>query len=243
MRRIAQGLGGAVMAAGACGLLSTPLLMWTLGVAMAPDRRWMPPPPSLGLVLVIAVGCAGLCLGVGAVLLLRGPRALGGGLVGGWAVIGLLTSGWAVGLAPDLYAPERRYDAFADRFTGLPPDEAGRRAEAELRTVLRLAGGRAGEARRAVRPGGCWAYRGRDTGLVEPPGSGVVQYTATVEVQPAQPVVDRVATGLAREREAVGRRHEAVFESRDGVITELLAGDGDTGVLVAVRTPCLHRLG
>ncbi|WP_157431990.1 hypothetical protein [Actinomadura hibisca] len=111
-----------------------------------------------------------------------------------------------------------------------------------MRTVLRLAGGKAGEVRRTVRAGGCWAYQGRGTGLVEPSGSGVVQYATTVAARPAQLLVDRVATHIARDHKATGRKHEAIFETPDGVTTELLAGEGDSGVLVTVRTPCLRRL-
>ncbi|WP_067826270.1 hypothetical protein [Actinomadura kijaniata] len=242
MRRIGQGVGGGVLAAVACGVLSSPLLMWTAGVAAAPDRRWMPPPPSLGLVLAVAAGCAVGCLGAGVALLARGPRALGAGVVCGWLVAGLATQGWAVGLAPDLYAPERRYAPFTDRFTPLPREEAERRARAELHEAARLAGGRPGEVRRVPRPGDCWVYAGRGTGLVEPAGTGRVEFTTTIGTDHGQALVDRVADRLSRGRHAVGRKHEAAFENGDGVRTELLPGEHDQDLTIRARTPCL-RLG
>ncbi|MQY07351.1 hypothetical protein [Actinomadura macrotermitis] len=239
MRHVVRVAGGAVLALLVCGVLSVPLLLWPVGLGMAPDRRWMPGPPSLGLVVAVAVACAAVCLGGGVLLVVRGALAAGAGLAGGWGVAVLLSGGWLAGLAPDLYAPEGMYRAYADPFSALSVDEAAQRAQAELRGAT----GRDLPEQKA-RVGGCWTYDGGRRGLVEPPGSGMLEYRATLPTPPGQgqDEVDRIARRLARDHKPTGRSYEAAFQSRDGFVVQLLPGDGDTGVVVTVRSPCLRSV-
>jgi hypothetical protein len=216
-----------------CGVLSAPLLYWPLGLEMAPDRRWMPRPPSWALVVGVAVGCAVVCLGGGAFLAVR-RRLWGVGLILGWVGLAVVSSGWLTGLAGDLYEPERRYRPYVDRFTSLGRDEAERRAVAELRGLAR------GKAERVVTRGGCWEYGGWRRGLVEPLGSGTVEYRASFASKRPYLDVDRIARELARRYQGIGRDHEAAFETAEGFVVRLVPVD--ESVRASVRTPCLRRL-
>ncbi|MFB4313414.1 hypothetical protein [Actinomadura sp. 21ATH] len=236
-RELWRWLGGIALAAGVCLLLSMPLLLWPLGIGTAPERQWMPKPPPLALVYAVAAACALACLMGGATVLMYGQEWVGLGLISGWIAVGLGTGGWCMGMAPEYYAPAKRYAAYVDRFGSMSRYEAERRALAQLKEV-------AGEARPSsrARPGGCWIYAGRARGLVEPPGSGAVEVTATIPAERAQETVDRLAARLNERRDAVGRENEAFFADADGFVVELLPGEDDSGVLVTVRSPCLRSL-
>ncbi|MEW2356912.1 hypothetical protein [Spirillospora sp. NPDC029432] len=231
-------LGGVLLAAAVCVLLSMPLLLWPLGLGMAPDRQWMPKPPPLTLVYAVAIVCAIACLMGGATVLMYGPYWLGMGLISGWIVVGVGTGGWCMGMAPEYYAPAKRYAEYVDRFAPLSRQEAERRAMGRLREV---AGAGARPYVRA-RQGGCWIYAGRAKGLVEPPGSGTVEVVTTLAAERGQETVDRLAGKLDERGEAVGRENEAFFADPDGFVVELLPGERDAGVLVTVRSPCLRIL-
>ncbi|WP_395985503.1 hypothetical protein [Actinomadura sp. 9N407] len=191
--------------------------------------------------LAVAVVCAFVCLGGGLFLMLRGSPWLGLGLMSGWLVVGVATAGWCTGLASDFYDPGKQYRQYADRFSSMGRYEAERRAEAKLEEVAEE-----GRASVRVRAGGCWAYAGREKGLVQPFGSGAVEVVTTLDGtrdgERGQETVDRLAEGLAKDHEAVGRRHEAFFEDAEGFVVELIPGEGDAGVLVTVRSPCLRNL-
>lgn len=247
MRRVLRALSGAAVAVAGCAFLSLPLLLWPMGIELAPDRRWMPGPPSLALVAVVAVACALVSVVLGVVLALRGQRSFGAGLVAGWLLLGAVTQGWCVGLAPELFDPERHYRPYVDSFSTMPRPEAERRAEAELRSVLALkAAGEAPSAFQDVeRQGDCWTYDDDKRDLVEPSGSGVVEFATTLTTAQgqAQASLDRIATELSRRYRATGRKYEAAFESREGFVVRLLAREGDTGLTITVHTPCLRDLG
>lgn len=229
--------GGAAAAIAACVLLSVPLLLWPVGLRLAPERDWMPGPPSLVLVVLIALLCAlaGPLLGI--VLLLKGRRTAGAGLITGWALLGLATSGWCVGLAPDFYDPGRQYRQFTDQFSLLPEPTADQRAAQLINEV-----GAHGQPAKTVRRSGCWAYARRQ--LVQPPGAGWIEYETTLATGPGQalPAYDRLARELGARHHSIGRPHEALFVTGDGFEIRLATAEGDAGVTVNVRTPCLHLL-
>ncbi|MBW8484711.1 hypothetical protein [Actinomadura parmotrematis] len=220
-----------------------PLLLWPFGLEMALDRAWMPRPPSLPLVVGVAVVCGVACLGGGAASAVRGRRAFGAGLVLGWGTAAVVSSGWLVGLAPVLYDPAAMYRPYVDVFSRMDAATASRRAEAELGAVIGPQRTPAPVVARS-RVGGCWRYDKARRSLVEPPGSGVLLYRTVLPAPPGhgQDEVERIAVRLQDGRRPTGRDYETAFRTEDGFVVQLLAAGDDGGVTVTVRSPCLQHL-